>query len=112
MRALAEGSPSCFHTLYQMDAFKILQSFDLGSGQQGQFYSLPALEKVGVGPISRLPVSIRIVLESVLRNLDGKKVNKKDVETLANWRAKSPAQVEIPFVVARIVLQDFTGVPL
>ena len=95
-----------------MDAFKTLQSFDLGSGQQGQFYSLPALEKAGVGPISRLPVSIRIVLESVLRNLDGKKVNKKDVETLANWRAKAPAQVEIPFVVARIVLQDFTGVPL
>jgi len=54
----------------------------------------------------------RIVLESVLRNCDGKKVRRKDVETLANWKAKSPAQEEIPFVVARIVLQDFTGVPL
>ena len=66
----------------------------------------------GIGPISRLPVSIRIVLESVLRNCDGKKVGRKDVETLANWNAKKPANEEIPFVVARIVLQDFTGVPL
>jgi len=73
---------------------------------------LPALEEQGIGPILRLPVSIRIVLESVLRNCDGKKVRRKDVETLANWKAKSPANEEIPFVVARIVLQDFTGVPL
>jgi aconitate hydratase len=87
-------------------------SFDLGHGKQGQFFSLPALESAGVGPISRLPVSIRIVLESVLRNCDGKKVTVEDVKTLANWNAKAPAQVEIPFVVARIVLQDFTGVPL
>src|SRR6185369_500514 len=78
----------------------------------GHFHSLPALEKSGVGPISRLPVSIRIVLESVLRNCDGKKVSEQDVKTLANWKAKAPAQVEIPFVVARVVLQDFTGVPL
>ncbi|RYD46520.1 MAG: aconitate hydratase, partial [Verrucomicrobiaceae bacterium] len=94
------------------DAFQTLQSFDLGNGQQGRFHSLPALEKAGVGPISRLPLSIRIVLESVLRNCDGQKVNEKDVRALANWNAKSPAQVEIPFVVARVVLQDFTGVPL
>jgi aconitate hydratase len=95
-----------------MDAFQSLQSFDLGNNTQGRFHSLPALEKAGVGPISKLPVSIRIVLESVLRNVDGKRVNEKDVRTLANWKAKAPAQVEIPFVVARIVLQDFTGVPL
>ena len=94
------------------DAFKTKQYFDLGSGKQGSLYSLPALEKQGVGPISRLPISIRIVLESVLRNCDGKKVSEQDVKTLANWNAKSPAQVEIPFVVARVVLQDFTGVPL
>src|SRR6201986_1324310 len=92
--------------------FGTLQQFDLGKGKSANFYSLPALEKAGVGPISKLPVSIRIVLESVLRNLDDKKVQKKDVETLANWKASAPAQVEIPFVVARIVLQDFTGVPL
>jgi len=94
------------------DAFNTKQQFDLGSGKQGSLYSLPALEKQGVGPISRLPISIRIVLESVLRNCDGKKVNPEDVKTLANWNAKSPKQVEIPFVVARVVLQDFTGVPL
>jgi aconitate hydratase len=94
------------------DAFKTLQNFDLGSGKQGRFFSLPALEKSGVGPISKLPVSIRIVLESVLRNCDGKRVREEDVRALAHWNAKSPAQVEIPFVVARVVLQDFTGVPL
>jgi aconitate hydratase len=94
------------------DAFKTLAQFDLGNGKKGSLYSLPALEKSGVGPISRLPISIRIVLESVLRNCDGKKVTEQDVKTLANWNAKAPAQVEIPFVVARVVLQDFTGVPL
>src|ERR1700722_20105278 len=89
-----------------------LRIFDAGKGKTGFYYSLPALEEKGLGKISRLPVSIRIVLESVLRNCDGKKVAEKDVETLANWNAKKPAQEEIPFVVARIVLQDFTGVPL
>ena len=94
------------------DFFNTLQSFDLGGGRTGRFYSLPALEAAGIGKISRLPISIRIVLESVLRNADGEKVTGKDVCTLANWNAKSPAQEEIPFIVARIVLQDFTGVPL
>jgi aconitate hydratase len=94
------------------DPFHTLQTFDAGAGRKGYLHSLPALEKQGVGPISRLPVSIRIVLESVLRNCDGKRVNEKDVRTLANWNAKAPANEEIPFVVARIVLQDFTGVPL
>src|SRR6184192_913291 len=92
--------------------FKTLQKFDAGNGREGFLYSLPALEEQGIGNISRLPVSIRIVLESVLRNCDERKVNRKDVEALANWNAKSPANEEIPFVVARIVLQDFTGVPL
>jgi aconitate hydratase len=94
------------------DEFKTLRKFDAGNGREGFLYSLPALEEQGIGTISRLPVSIRIVLESVLRNCDGKKVRRKDVETLANWNAKSPANEEIPFIVARIVLQDFTGVPL
>src|SRR6187549_128815 len=92
--------------------FKTLRKFNVGHGRDGFFHSLPKLENQGVGKISRLPVSIRIVLESVLRNCDGKKVRRKDVETLANWNAKSPANEEIPFVVARFVLQDFTGVPL
>jgi aconitate hydratase len=94
------------------DEFKTLRKFDAGKGREGFLHSLPALEERGIGKISRLPVSIRIVLESVLRNCDGKKVRRKDVEALANWNAKSPANEEIPFVVARIVLQDFTGVPL
>jgi len=94
------------------EEFKTLKKFDAGQGREGFLFSLPALEEQGVGKISRLPVSIRIVLESVLRNCDGKKVRRKDVETLAKWNAKKPANEEIPFVVARIVLQDFTGVPL
>ncbi len=92
--------------------FGTLQSFELGNGKLGNFYSLPALEKAGVGPISKLPVSVRIVLESVLRNCDGKKVNEANVKELANWKPTETRTAEIPFVVARIVLQDFTGVPL
>jgi aconitate hydratase len=94
------------------DEFNTLTKFDAGKGREGFLYSLPALEEQGIAKISRLPVSIRIVLESVLRNCDGKKVQRKDIETLAKWNAKKPANEEIPFVVARIVLQDFTGVPL
>jgi aconitate hydratase len=94
------------------DEFKTLKKFDAGKDREGFLFSLPVLEEQGIGKISRLPVSIRIVLESVLRNCDGQKVRRKDVEALANWTAKTPASEEIPFVVARIVLQDFTGVPL
>src|ERR1035441_8843664 len=92
--------------------FGALQTFELGNGQPGKFYSLPALEKAGVGSVSKLPVSIRIVLESVLRNCDGKKVSEANVKELANWQPTETRTAEIPFVVARIVLQDFTGVPL
>jgi aconitate hydratase len=94
------------------NSFGTLQSFDLGNGRQGQFYSLPALERAAVGTVSRLPVSIRIVLESVLRNVDGKKVTEKNVRELAQWKPNAPRTEEIPFMVARILLQDFTGVPL
>ena len=92
--------------------FGTLQQFDLGDGRQGHFYSLPALEKAGVGPVSKLPVSLRLVLESVLRNCDGQRVTEQNVRALANWQPNAPRTEEIPFVVARIVLQDFTGVPL
>src|SRR5690349_17218560 len=88
------------------------QTFNTGNGQPGTFYSLPAIEKAGVGPVSRLPVSIRLVLESVLRNCDGKKVTEHNVRALANWQPNAERTEEIPFIVARIVLQDFTGVPL
>src|SRR5437870_2372826 len=92
--------------------FDSLQQFESASGLAGQYYSLGALEKAGIGKVSRLPVSIRIVLESVLRNCDGKKVTEDHVRKLANWGACAARTDEIPFVVARVVLQDFTGVPL
>ena len=92
--------------------FETLQSFELGNGGHGAFYSLPRLEQAGVGPVSHLPVSIRLVLESVLRNCDGKRVSEHNVRALANWQPSGPRTAEIPFIVARIVLQDFTGVPL
>jgi len=92
--------------------FESLKTFDTGAGREGMFYSLPELEKQDVGPISQLPVSIRIVLESVLRNFDGKKIREQDVRNLANWGANDERTQEIPFVVARVLLQDFTGVPL
>jgi len=94
------------------NTFNTLDSFDLGGGKRGQFYSLPKLEAAGVGPVSKLPVSIRIVLESVLRNADGKKITERDIRTLANWTAGGEREEEIPFMVARVLLQDFTGVPL
>ena len=90
----------------------IIREFNPGNGRKGKLYSLPALEKSGTGKISRLPISIRIVLESVLRNCDGKKVTEEHVKQLADWRPVAPRTGEIPFVVARILLQDFTGVPL
>ncbi|MGZ5566974.1 MAG: hypothetical protein ACXWKG_08175, partial [Limisphaerales bacterium] len=69
--------------------FNTRQQFDLGNGKKGNFYSLPALEKAGVGNISKLPVSIRIVLESVLRNCDGKKVSEQSIRELATWDPKA-----------------------
>ena len=92
--------------------FGARQTFSTASGRTADFYSLPHLEREGVAPISRLPVSLRIVLESLLRNADGKKVRERDVLELANWKPNADRTAEIPFVVARIVLQDFTGVPL
>ncbi len=94
------------------NAFNALQPFDISAGRKGELYSLPALEKAGIGKISRLPVSIRILLESVLRNCDGKKITEAHVRQLAGWKAKARRTEEVPFVVSRILLQDFTGVPL
>src|SRR3989337_886318 len=92
--------------------FNVLQEFKIAPGKTGKFYSLPALDKALAAKISRLPVSIRIVLESVLRNCDGKKVTDEHVRQLANWKPTGTRTDEIPFVLARIVLQDLTGVPL
>src|SRR5437660_7058351 len=92
--------------------FNSLQTFNPTKGREARFYSIPQLEKEGVGQVSRLPVSLRIVLESVLRNFDGKKIREQEVRALANWKANAERTEEIPFIVARVLLQDFTGVPL
>ncbi|HEX9493497.1 MAG TPA: aconitase family protein, partial [Thermoanaerobaculia bacterium] len=89
------------------NTFNTLDTFE-----NGQFYSLPKLEAARLGAISRLPVSIRIVLESVLRNVDEKKISEDDVRALAKWKPNAERTEEIPFMVARVLLQDFTGVPL
>ncbi|HEY0139543.1 MAG TPA: aconitate hydratase [Thermoanaerobaculia bacterium] len=95
-----------------LNTFNTLDTFPLGNGSEGSFYSLKKLEAAGVGPVSKLPVSIRVVLESVLRNVDGRKITEGDVRTLANWKPGAEREDEIPFMVARVLLQDFTGVPL
>jgi aconitate hydratase len=94
----------------QPNPLNTLRSFSAG-GKSHPFYSLPALAEAGFA-VERLPVSIRIVLESLLRNCDGLRVTEPAVRVLAGWKAKAARTDEIPFVVARIVLQDFTGVPL
>ena len=90
---------------------KTIKSFTTPSGEEGKFFSLPELARTYPN-VSKLPISIRIVLESVLRNCDGKRVTPGHVAQLANWQARAERSEEIPFVVARVVLQDFTGVPL
>jgi aconitate hydratase len=94
------------------NVFNTRQTFKTGTGADGKFYSLPQLEKEGIANVSRLPISIRIVLESVLRNFDEKKVQEKDIRNVAAWGANDARTEEIPFTVARVILQDFTGVPL
>ena len=82
------------------------------AGFSHTYFSLPLLEERGVATISRLPVSIRILLESVLRNLDCQRIRDEDVEALARWQPNATREAEVPFVVGRVLLQDFTGVPL
>src|ERR1700733_12900071 len=77
-----------------------------------QYYSLPTLEEQGIAKVSRLPVSIRIVLESLLRNCDGTRVTEEDVLRLTRWSPSKVEEGDVPFIVSRVILQDFTGVPL
>ena len=91
--------------------FNSLQQFQYG-GKTGQYYSLPALEKAGLGKVSRLPRSLRVVLESALRNYDGKKITEAHLKSIAGWKPNGKRSEEVPFVVARVLLQDMTGVPL
>ena len=92
------------------DPFAARDTFMTGSGAAG-IYRLSKLEDAGLGNMAALPYSIRVLLESLLRNCDGYVVSEEDVQALAGWQAAAPAQVEIPFKPARVVLQDFTGVP-
>jgi aconitate hydratase len=93
------------------NAFNSLREFKLKSGKTGKYYSLAALEEAGLGKVSRLPVSLRVVLESVLRNCDGKSISEDRVRELAGWQPNAPRTQEIPFVLARIMLQDMAGFP-
>ena len=88
-----------------------LDSFDTTSGKKVWFYSLPKLEQAGIANVSRLPFSMRIMLESMLRNIDGVEITEKDFSAVAKWDPKNPEDVDLPFKVSRILMQDFTGVP-
>ena len=91
--------------------FNSLREFKLKSGKTGKYYSLAALEEAGLGKTSRLPVSLRVVLESVLRNCDGQRISEDRVRELAGWQPKAERTQEVPFVLARIMLQDMAGFP-
>ena len=95
---------SNFNSFGARDTFK-------AAGQDVGIFRLSTLQDKGIGQIDRLPFSIRVLLESVLRNCDGTVVTEEDVHSLATWNATEPAKVEIPYKPARVVLQDFTGVP-
>ncbi len=90
----------------------VRRELDLGLGKRCQHYSVPALEQLGIGRVSRLPVSLRIVLESLLRNCDEKRVFEREVRALAQWQPNASRDTEIPFTVGRIVLNCAAGIPL
>ena len=90
--------------------FNSRASLETASGP-ATIYRLDALEKAGLGSISKLPFSIRVLLEAVLRNCDGKLIKESEVAALAGWSATSTSRQEVPFKPARVILQDFTGVP-
>jgi aconitate hydratase len=90
----------------------VRQHLELPAGGSRTYFSLPLLERSGVARLSRLPVSIRVLLESVLRHLDGRRIRDEDALALATWQPGAPRLAEVPFVVGRVLLQDFTGVPL
>ncbi len=94
------------------DIFGATQDIEVGSGKRARIVALPKLQQAGVGQVTRLPLSLRIVLESLVRNCDGKRITEEDVRALASWRPNAERTRDVPFVVARVLLQDFTGVPL
>lgn len=94
------------------DAFQALRPLNIKGGAAGSYYSLAALEDAGLGRVSRLPVSIRVMLESLLRNVDGERVTEQHVRELAAWQPNAERTKEVPFVVARLIAPDASGIPL
>ncbi len=94
-----------------LNSFGARQTLTGIDGPKTDIYRLDALEKQGVGPVSRLPLALKILLENLLRNEDGRFVRQEDIAYLANWNPKDAAAREISFAPARVLLQDFTGVP-
>src|SRR5512133_2958799 len=109
---LAFGSLRRNETRIMDDLLGVATPFQIGPGRTGRLVSLPALERRGLGPISRLPVSLRVVLEAVARHAGRHGIGEEDVRALASWAPRAERTREIPFVVGRVLLQDFTGVPL
>lgn len=94
------------------DPTELHHAFTLSNGKTLKYCSLPALKNIGIDSVSRLPISIRIILESLIRNADNQRITLEHIQQLAHWQPNAPRNEEIPFTVARVVLQDFTGVPL
>ena len=92
------------------DVFNARTSFEV-NGKSYNYYRLSALEEAGIGNVSNLPYSVKVLLESVLRQLDGRAISKEHVENLAKWGTNELKEVDVPFKPARVILQDFTGVP-
>ena len=92
------------------DAFQARKSFTI-NGKTYNYYSLQALEDAGIGNVSRLPYSVKVLLESVLRQVDGRVITKEHVENLAKWGTSEQKEIDVPFKPSRVILQDFTGVP-
>ncbi|WP_078391404.1 aconitate hydratase AcnA [Shouchella patagoniensis] len=93
-----------------LDVFKARSSFDL-NGKTYHYYALEALEKAGLGEVSKLPYSVKVLLESVLRQFDDYVIKKEHVENLVKWGTKDQKEIDVPFKPSRVILQDFTGVP-
>ncbi|SEM17218.1 aconitase [Mesobacillus persicus] len=96
--------------LTDLDVFKARTSFE-SSGKRYHYYRLAALEEAGLGNVSKLPYSIKVLLESVLRQYDGRVITKEHVENLVKWGTSEVKEVDVPFKPSRVILQDFTGVP-
>ena len=92
------------------DVFQSRKSFEI-EGKKYNYYSLDALQQAGVGNISKLPYSIKVLLEAVLRQVDGRAITKEHVENLAKWGTSEQKDIDVPFKPSRVILQDFTGVP-